>query len=87
MKRLFWALFKGFSKVKITSKIDLTSANKNNFQGCFFALKDSFRPQNPRTTPTKSTINIASGKLGVVRILPFSLVPTIRTPPPRKLTV
>ena len=30
------------------------------------------RPQNPRTTPTKSAINIVSAKLGVVRILPFS---------------
>ena len=39
------------------------------------------RPRNPRTTPTKSTINIASAKLGVVRILPFPQVPTIRTPP------
>ena len=29
-------------------------------------------PRNPRTTPTKSMINIASAKLGVVRILPFS---------------
>ena len=29
-------------------------------------------PRNPRTIPTKSTINIASAKLGVVRILPFS---------------
>ena len=28
--------------------------------------------ENPRTTPTKSTINIASAKLGVVRILPVS---------------
>ena len=37
-------------------------------------------PRNPRTTPTKST----SAKLGVVRILPFSLVPTIRTPPCQK---
>ena len=32
------------------------------------------------STPTQSTINIASAKLGVVRILPFSLVPAIRTP-------
>ena len=31
-----------------------------------------FRPRNPRTTPTKLTINIASAKLGVVRILRFS---------------
>ena len=43
----------------------------------------SVRPQNPRTTPTKLTINIASAKQGVVRILPFSWVPTIRTPPPQ----
>ena len=40
------------------------------------------RPRNPRTTPTKSTINISSAKLGVVRVLPFSQVPTICTPPP-----
>ena len=40
------------------------------------------RPRNPRTTPTRSMINIASAKLGVVHILPFSLIPTIRTPPP-----
>ena len=30
------------------------------------------RPRNPRTTPTKATINISSAKLGVVRISPFS---------------
>ena len=30
-----------------------------------------FRPPNPRTTPTKLTINIVSAKLGVVRILCF----------------
>ena len=42
------------------------------------------KPRNPRTTPTKSTINIASAKLGMVRNLPFSWVPTIRTPPPLK---
>ena len=41
-------------------------------------------PRNPRTTPTKSTINIASAKLGVVRILPFSWVPKIRTPLPQR---
>ena len=41
------------------------------------------RPRNPRTTPTKSTVNFASAKLGVVHILPFSEVPTIRTPPPK----
>ena len=31
-----------------------------------------FGPRNPRTTPTKSTINIVSARLGVVHILPFS---------------
>ena len=31
-------------------------------------------PRNPGTTTTKSTINIASAKLGAVRILPFSLL-------------
>ena len=42
------------------------------------------RPRNPGTavTLTKSTINIAGAKLGVVRSLVFfSQVPTIRTPP------
>ena len=42
------------------------------------------RLRNPRTTPTKSTINIASAKLGVVRILPFDHIPIICTPPPTK---
>ena len=46
-----------------------------------YPWKQGFKPRNPRTTPTKLTINIASAKLGVVRILRFSLVPTIRTPP------
>ena len=31
-------------------------------------MKLNVRPRNARTTPTKSTINIASAKLGVVRI-------------------
>ena len=34
-------------------------------------LRQNVRPRNPHTTSTKSTINIASAKLGVVRILHF----------------
>ena len=35
------------------------------------SLLKGVRLRNPCTTPTKLTINIASSKLGVVRILPF----------------
>ena len=34
-------------------------------------IQGKFRPQTPRSTPTKSTINIASAKLGVVCIFLF----------------
>ena len=39
-------------------------------------------PRNPHSTPTKWMIDVARETLGVVRILPFSKVPTLRTPPP-----
>ena len=40
--------------------------------GVFGGHESVIRPQNPRTTPTKSTINIAGAKLVVVRSVPFS---------------
>ena len=38
----------------------------------FFLYGFSFEPHNPRTTPTKATMNFASSILGVVYILLFS---------------
>ena len=46
-----------------------------------------FFASNPRTTPTKSTINIASAKNWgwcVFCLFSYKKVPTIRTPPPPK---
>ena len=41
-------------------------------------------PHNPRTTPAKTMINIASAVLGVVHLLLLSLALTLRAPPPQK---
>ena len=42
--------------------------------------------RNPRTTPTKSKINIASARLGVVRILPFLRFRQFAHHPPKNTT-
>ena len=76
---LFWMIFFSLSfsvSLKVSNPpsddmlpLDLEAAS----HAAFLHPSQTVRLRNPRTTtPTKRTINIASAKLGVERILPFS---------------
>ena len=59
-------IFKFLGHLEKPRKMPCKTRVKLRFSGLFLKCNLLIRPRNPRTTPTKLTINIASTKLGVV---------------------